>query len=128
MDGNFEKLHLSMAFPALLCGIYGLSVWMQIKWMGKINNLMLKTAFGFIEGTSQRSPEAAGGEFQAAGLAQPWMRESREDPAAPGSTWSLSAPAPSLQLPKFKFLVNGHRCHMNFYIYLKPCSEKLPSF
>lgn len=57
MDGKFEKLHLSVVFPALLCGIYGLSVWMEIKWMGKINTLKLKTVFEFIEGTSQPIPE-----------------------------------------------------------------------
>lgn len=58
MDGKFEKLHLSMVFPAWLCGIYGLSVWMQIKWMGKISTLQLKAVFEFTEGTSQPSPEA----------------------------------------------------------------------
>lgn len=86
MDGKYEKLHLPMVFPALLCGIYGLSDWMQIKWMGKFNTLKLKSAFEFPEGTSQPEARRRGAPGCRFGPAQ--AEGSREDlllhPAAPG--------------------------------------------
>lgn len=124
MDGKSGKLHLSMVFPALLGGIHGLSVWMQIKWMGKINTLKLKSEFP--ECTSQPSLRCAGSELQAPGAAL--------DEAA-GRILSLSlflslplsAPALPCSLP-ISVPAYGHRCHRNFYVYLKPSSEKLSSF
>lgn len=129
VDGKFEKLHLPMVFPALLCGIYGLSDWMQIKWMGKFNTLKLKSAFEFPEGTSQ--PQAGGGELQAAGLGQPWLRGAGRIccsilllQAGKVTVCTGTFPAAS----QTELLLGAHRCHMKFYIYPKPSSEKLCSF